>query len=160
MSKPTPDDMPFAKIPNQQVAGSARQFREAADFLYAHITEHNCVSPLLMVAAFGIELFLKCLNARCVYHQDELLAALGGYRVTAKPLKKGHPLVFLRDVLDDRFRKGLDDAYAANPVIRGRARLREALSDYDTLFLSARTGSRTGTRAVGGTSQAWFGCSV
>lgn len=138
MSKPTPVGLPFAEVPNDQVASSARQFRETADFLYAHLTEHNCVSPLLMVAAFGIELFLKCPNSKCVYHQDEVLEALGGYRVTAEPLKKGHPLVSLLGAIDDRFRKGLEEAYAVNPVIRGKATLRDALAEYDTLFVSAR----------------------
>ena len=138
MNKPTPDGLPLAEIPNDQVASSARQFRETADFLYAHLTEQNCVSPLLMVATFGIELFLKCLNSNCVYHQDEVLAALGGYRVTAEPLKKGHPLVSLFDAIDDRFRKGLEEAYVANPVIRGKATLRDALAEYDTVFVGAR----------------------
>jgi hypothetical protein len=158
MSKPTPDGLPFAEVPNDQVASSARQFREAADFLYARLTEHNCVSPLLMVAAFGIELFLKCLNAECVYHvyhQDEGgLAAFDGYRVTAEPLKKGHPLVSLLDPIDDRFRKGLEDAYAAKPVIRGKATLRDALAEYDTLFVSARypfeDGNDGGGRSITG----------
>lgn len=138
MSKPTPVRMPFAEIPNDQVASSARQFRETADYLYFHLQEHKCVSPLMMVAAFGIELFLKCLNSKCVYHQDEVLAALGGYRVTAEPLKKGHPLVSLLNALEDRFRKGLEVAYAANPVIRGKATLKDALAEYDTLFVNAR----------------------
>jgi hypothetical protein len=132
------DGLPFAEIPNDQVASSARQFRQTAEYLYARLPEHNGVSPLLMVAAFGIELFLKCLNAKCVYHQDELLAALGGYRVTAEPLKKGHPLVTLFDAIDDRFRQGLEDDYASHPVVRGKATLRDALADYDTLFVSAR----------------------
>src|SRR5262249_17978568 len=69
---------------------------------------------------------------------DDVLAALGGYRVTAEPLKKGHALVSQLDAINDRFRKGLEDAYAAKPVIRGKATLREALAEYDALFVNAR----------------------
>jgi hypothetical protein len=154
MNKPTPEGMPFAEIPNDQVAGSARQFRKTTDFLYAHLTELNCVSPLLMVAAFGIELCLKSLNSKCVYHQDELLSTLGGYRVTAEPLRKGHPLVSLFDAIDEPFRQGLEVSYAANLVIRSRSTLRDALADYDALFVSARypfeDGSHGGGRNITG----------
>jgi hypothetical protein len=140
MSESTPDGMPFAEIPNKQVQSTAQQYRETADFLYDHLQEHNCVLPLLMVASFGIELFLKCLNSKCVYHQDELLAPLGGHRITALPLTTGHSLMSLLDALDDRFQfqKGLDEAYAKNPVIPGKATFKDALAEYDKLFSDAR----------------------
>jgi hypothetical protein len=152
MNNLSPAGFPFAEIPNDQVASSARQFRETADFLFENLNRLSCVSPLMMVAAFGIELFLKSLNSKCVYHQDELLAALDGYEITAEPLKKGHPLVSLLDAIDDRFRKGLEDAYAAKPAVRGKATLREALAVYDTLFVSARypfeAGQEGGGRSI------------
>ncbi len=134
----TPDGLPFAEIPNDQVSDSARQFRETADFLYGRLSEHDCVLPLLMVAAFGIELFLKCLNSKWVYHEDELLGVCSGYRVTSEPLKKGHPLVALFDALEDGYRAGLEQAYAANPVVPGKATLHDALAEYDTLFVTSR----------------------
>jgi hypothetical protein len=138
MSQPIPDGMPHAEIPNDQVAGVAREFRQTADFLYAHLQEHTCVSPLLMVAAFGIELFLKCLNSECVYHQDDVLKAQGGYRVTAKPREWGHRLVSLLDALDEGIRNGLDEAYAKTPVVRRKATLKDALAAYDRLFEDSR----------------------
>lgn len=97
MSDVTPAHMPFAEVPNDQVASIGREMRETVDFLYAHIQQVHCVSPLLMLGAFGIEMFLKSLNSKCVYHQDEVLEALAGYRVSAAPLKKVHPLVALFD---------------------------------------------------------------
>jgi hypothetical protein len=137
VSKVTPADLPFAEIPNCQVVETARQFRETADLLHACLGEHRCVLPLMMVATFGIELFLKSLNSKCVYHQDEDLAALGVFRVTAEPLRKGHPLVPLFGAIDDRFRPELEKSYTTNRVISGKATLREALADYD-LFSNAR----------------------
>jgi hypothetical protein len=52
-------------------------------------------------------------------------------------LKTGHHLVRLFGGIDDSFRQALEDAYVANPVIRGKATLREALAEYDTLFVKA-----------------------
>ena len=138
MVKQTPVGMPVAEIPNRQVAESGKQFRQTADFLFAHLPEHNCVSPLLMVGAFGIELYLKSLNSNCVYHQDKLLEGLGGYRVTAKPIKWGHSLVVLFDEIDEQFKGGLELAYASHGRKYQGATLREALGVYDTLFVDSR----------------------
>lgn len=138
MSKVTPNEMPFSEIPNDQVASVGREFRETVDFLYESIQLVHCVSPLLMMAAFGIELFLKCLNAASVYHRDDMLVGLEAYRVTAEPLTKGHRLVVLLDALDVQIQEGLNSTYARNPVIPGKATLRDALAEYDTLFVNAR----------------------
>jgi hypothetical protein len=144
------DGMPLFEIPNDQVAGAARQFREAADLLHKRLPQHGGVLPLLMVAAFGIELFLKSLNSRCVYEQDEALAALGGYRITAEPLQKGHPPVKLLNAIDGRIRQGLEDAYARSPVVKGKATLRNALDQYDTQFNNARYPFEDARAARGG----------
>ena len=138
MTRSTPDGMPYAEIPNDQVAGSARSFRETADFLNTHREELNCVAPLLMVAAFGIELFLKSLNSKCEYRLDDVSVPEDGYWVTAEPLKRDHSLVLLLDAIDTQFRKGLDEAYSANPVIGGKTTLKDALSVYDKLFVGIR----------------------
>jgi hypothetical protein len=151
MSKGTPEGMPFAEIPNDQVASVGREFRETVDFLHDRIQEVQCVSPLLMMGAFGIEMFLKSLNAKCVYHQDEVLKALGGYRVTAEPLKKGHTLVALFDDLDAPFQAELDEAYRRRPVVNGKQTIREALAVYDSLFVDARYPFEDG-RGAGGKS--------
>lgn len=138
MSNVTPADMPDVEVPNDQVASVGREMRETVDFLYAHIQQVPCVSPLLMLGAFGIEMFLKSLNSKCVYHQDEVLKALGGYRVTAAPLKKGHALVALFDEIQPPYSTELDAAYARLPVFRDKQTLREALAVYDSLFVTAR----------------------
>jgi hypothetical protein len=59
MSKVTPEGMPFAEIPNDQVARVEREFRKTVDFLYDHLREVHCVSPLFMMGAFGIEYSLR-----------------------------------------------------------------------------------------------------
>ena len=56
----------------------------------------------------------------------------------AEPLKTGHSLVLLLDALDSQFRNGLDEAYSANPVIGGKATLKDALAAYDKLFVGIR----------------------
>lgn len=138
MSKAAPDHMPFAEVPNDQVASVGREMRATVDFLYAHIQQVHCVSPLLMLGAFGIEMFLKSLNSKCVYHQDEVLEALGGYRITAAPLKKGHALVALFDEIQETYRTELEAAYTRQPVVRDKKTLRDALAVYDSLFVTAR----------------------
>lgn len=151
MSKTAPDGMPFAEIPNNQIASVGREFRATVDFLYERIQEVSCVSPLLMMGAFGIEMFLKSLNAKCVYHQDEILKELGGYRITAEPLKKGHTLVALFDDIDAPFRAELEEAYQRQPVVSGQPTIREALAVYDSLFVDARYPFEDG-RGAGGKS--------
>lgn len=138
MSNLKPIGLPNAEIPNDLIAGSARQFRETADFLYDHLTEHDCVLPLLMVAAFGIELFLKSLNSVYVYQQDEILASFDVYRVTATPSKKWHHLTKLFDDLDDYIREGLGAAYETSPANLEKAKLRDVLDKYDNLFVDSR----------------------
>src|SRR5262245_55569360 len=113
--------LPTREIPNDMIASSARQFREAADFLYAHIEGHTYAAPLLMVASFGIELFLKSLNSKLAYHQGVLEEKLGGYLVTAEPQKQGHHLVTLYEALEPTHQEELSKAYALNPVVPNKA---------------------------------------
>ena len=138
MSNTTPGNMPVTEVPNDQIASVAREFRGTVDYLYARIGEVHCVSPLLMMGAFGIELFLKSLNSKCVYHQDEVLKALGGYLVTAKPLEFGHLLVDQFDDLNPILQAELEAAYNKRQVVRGKSTIREALAVYNDLFVSAR----------------------
>jgi hypothetical protein len=158
MNKPTPDGMPERQIPNESVVSHARQFRDTADFLYAHLIEHNYfAAPLMMVAAFGIELFLKSLNSKWVYSQGEHEKTSGGYVTTATPSKKVHPLTELFDEIDTYFRTGLEAAYTATPGLPGKSTLREALADYKDHFVDSRypfedgksIGNLSGTDLVG-----------
>src|SRR5690349_14847811 len=118
MNQVTPPWGPHSEIPDYMIASAGRQFRETADFLHARLHpsgQLNCVTPLLMVAGFGIELFLKSLNAQLVYNQDEFLKDLGGYQVTTRALKSGHRLVALYDAIDSDHRAALDAYYRQNP---------------------------------------------
>jgi hypothetical protein len=138
MSNTTRGTMPVAEVPNDQVACMAREYRYSVDYLYARIGEVHCISPLLMMGAFGIELFLKSLNSECVYQQDETFGELGGYRVTAKPSKWGHKLVDQFDYLNPILQAELEAAYKMQPVVRGKSTIREALEAYNDLFSGAR----------------------
>lgn len=139
MNKVSARNQPDAVIPNDQVVSAARQFRQMADYLYERIAEHNCVSPLLMIAAFGIELYLKSLNSRIVYSQDELLKSLGGYQVTAEPLRTGHRLVELFDAIDPQFRDELENMFVTGQYrIAGQTTIRAALQQYNRQFEEAR----------------------
>jgi hypothetical protein len=127
----SPNDMPTFEVPNSHVTDAARQFREIAELLFKQLEQHQCVLPLLMVAGFAIELYLKALNTRLVYHESGFGA---GYRVTAKPLKKGHSLVKLFDALHPAFQQALQDACAA----KGKPSIKEALAAHDEIFENAR----------------------
>lgn len=138
MSKPTPAGM-RAEVPNDQVASVGREFRKTVDFLYEHIKQVPFPSPFLMLGAFGIEIFLKSLNAQFVYHQDRaFLKELDGYRVTAESLARGHNLVPLFDELETTLQNELEAAYSKQPVVSGKKTIREALAVYDSLFVDAR----------------------
>ncbi len=130
-----PTGMPYAEFPNDQVASVGREFRETVDYLFARISEVHCASPLMMMAAFGIEVFLKSLNAKCVYSKDDDFD--DAYTITAKPLKHGHQLVRQFDELDEWFRNGLEEAYRQRPVAKNRSSIRDALTDYDSLFVDS-----------------------
>jgi hypothetical protein len=138
MITPAPAGLPEVEIPNRHVADAAMQFRETADLLFRQLTRHNCVLPLLMVASFAIELFLKSLNTRNVYHDLRAELGIAGYRVTAAPIQKGHSLVQLFDSLDLGIQKQLTRAYDAHPLVPNAATVREALLGYDKIFLDAR----------------------
>lgn len=57
------------EIPNRRIVGAADQYRDAVVLLFDYMKEKNdLVLPVLMNAAFAIELYLKSLNAENVYH--------------------------------------------------------------------------------------------
>ena len=125
---------PEKEIPNDHVAESANQFRDAANLLFREMLRLNCVSPVLVNAAFAIELFLKSLNAKNVYHPDS--DGLG-YLVTAQP-EKGHSLVKLYEGLDTEVQGVLQKFYGAWERKGKASCLKEALTLYDTIFVDWR----------------------
>jgi hypothetical protein len=98
------------------------------------VRRYKYLKPALMMAAFGIELFLKSLSSKCVYHA----AALGGFLVTAQPMKKGHSLGNQFDELSPELQVGLEQTYSKRPVVANKDTIREALAAYDGLFVSTR----------------------
>lgn len=144
MSGQVPDGMPSMEIPDESVASAARQFRDAACLLFEKIPEqpsgYPYVLPLYMNASFSIELYLKSLNSEVVYHdsRDDLGADDLGYRLTANPVQKGHPLVKLYDAIRTDVRAKFDNAYSCKPPIQSIANLREALERYNKTFEHVR----------------------
>ncbi len=68
--------------------------------------------------------------------------------------KIGHALQHLLDAIEDEFREQLESAYAANPVVPGKPTLKNALAEYDTLFVKARYAFEARElMSVAGTSQ-------
>jgi hypothetical protein len=98
----------------------------------------NCVSPLLMNAAFGVELYLKSLNTINVYHDESDVTGLEYYRVTAKPAKWGHTLRDLYDALERKIQRDLQAAFSNSPLMRKFASLEKALDAYSTVFKDSR----------------------
>jgi hypothetical protein len=133
--------IPEYQIPNEQVAAHANQIADAAVFLFEHIQEVNCVPSVLLESAFAIELFLKSLSSRTVFHplaNEEDATGIVGFQITAKPTANIHALEKLFDAIDEPIREELQEAYKAAPAIPGVALLRDALARYSNLFAEIR----------------------
>lgn len=130
----TPDGWPDKEIPNDHVADAADQFRNAANLLFREMLRLNCVLPVLMNAAFALELYLKSLNSKNVYHS---LEGEVGYLITTQP-QKGHLLTKLYEGLDSEIREALLMAFQ---TLEGRSKfpsLKDALDAYDSTFMDSR----------------------
>ena len=126
---------PEYEIPNLQVQDHAEQIADAAIFLYDHIAEINCVPSVMLESALALELYLKSLNARTVYHP---LDGISGFQLTASPTTRSHFLGALFDAIDQPIQDELQQAYESSPVISGVRELRAALDRYSDLFVSSR----------------------
>lgn len=144
MSNVTSSGTPEIELPNVHVADAACQFRETAELLLHQLPRHNSVLPVLMVGAFAIELYLKSLNSRNVYHNLVSELGIAGYRITAEPIQKGHSLAQLFDGLAPRIRAALQSVYATHAAEQP-ATIREALCRYDGIFIEARYPFENGT---------------
>jgi hypothetical protein len=139
--------IPEYEIPNPQVAGHAGQIAETAIYLYDHIQEIDfCVPSVLLEGALALELYLKSLSSRTVYHP---LDGVHGFQLTASPTRRTHFLQELFDEIDDPIRVELQQAYAAPPS-SAAAPLRDALGLYNNLFVDIRYAFES--RGGGGTS--------
>jgi hypothetical protein len=139
MSNLLPDGWPVIEIPNDQVANAAGQYRDAANLLFQPSRQRICVLPLLANAAFSVELYLKSLNAKHVYHAEE---GFEGYRVTAKPISskgsKGHSLAFLFKGLDEATKQSINESYSSFSKRKEFVSVETALDTYDAVFLNSR----------------------
>ena len=147
--------MPGIEIPNSQIAGNALQYRTAADLLFRHMKDVNCVLPLLTCASFAIELYLKSLNAFSVYHLDDesdlgeegqefaLEPSCDGddeiedsdvYRVTASPVGHGHKLEDLFNSINAPIRQQMEDKYRSET----HTEFVDDLKPYNRTFVDAR----------------------
>ncbi len=148
MGKAKGHGMPEIEIPNVQVKDKADEFRRAANVLYGPPPLEGCVSPLLMAASFGVELYLKSLNAAWEYHEEEGLGDAPVYRMTSRAMRQGHPLLALYDAIAEPVRLHLGGETAKRPL-RGRPTLRAAIEPFDTLFVDARYSYEEGKRREG-----------
>ena len=147
--------MPGIEIPNSQIAGNALQYRTAADLLFRHMKDVNCVLPLLTCASFAIELYLKSLNAFSVYHLDDesdlgeegqefaLEPSCDGddeiedsdvYRVTASPVGQGHKLEDLFNSINAPIRQQMEDKYRSET----HTEFVDDLKPYNRTFVDTR----------------------
>src|SRR5262249_50321786 len=132
MSKLLPDGWPEIEIPNDAIANDAGQFRDAANLLFRHLPNVPCVLPLLASAAFAVELYLKSLNSKQVYHEE----GYGAYRVTAKPMRTGHLLTDLYKALDGEIKRSIQKSYSSQK--RRFASVNTALETYSSVFVASR----------------------
>lgn len=129
----------YAEVPDRAIRGIAREFRETAVFLNERVAQLPVVTPVEMIASFGLELYLKSLNARLLFRQETAwLQARGVYRVYSLSEQLGHRLTKLFDELEQCDRDALQVAYTANQVNPHRSTIREALAIFDQLFERCR----------------------
>jgi hypothetical protein len=127
--------MPEYEIPNPQVLAHAGQIADAAIFLYQHMQEINCVPSVLLEGALAIELYLKSLSSKTIFHP---LEHVEGFQLTASPTRRTHLLEELFDAIDEPIREELQLAYTASPALSGVPLLRDALGPYSNLFVEVR----------------------
>ena len=129
---------PEIEIPNPQIADAAYQYEEVARLLLRQLPQHNCVLPLLTIAAFAVELFLKSLNAKTVYISLEEELGEGAYRLSAKPIAQGHRLKQLFDKLPDDIKSRLEVFCNSSAIGRRFATIGSALEQFNGMFVDSR----------------------
>ncbi len=131
------------EIPDTMILGHAQQYKDAACYLYGHRDECNIVHPIYVLGAFGIELYLKCLNAN--WTEDPRVPTV----LNSEAQKQGHCLPDLFDAINIDIRDTLDSAYTTSNCVtplstdtigdghRNASPLKKVLASYD-VFRSAR----------------------
>jgi len=138
MNQSPPACWPEMDIPNDDVAETADQFRVAANLLFDKVVTQHVVCPVLVVAAFAVELYLKALNARNVYTNLSEECGVDSWQVTAQAQKSGHNLTELYNALLPDVKQGLDEAYSQHRLKRRFSSLQAALNDYSRVFIDWR----------------------
>ncbi|MEZ6142477.1 MAG: hypothetical protein R3B84_18110 [Zavarzinella sp.] len=134
-----PELLPESEIPNRQILNAANEFRDVTNLLFDKLLAgHHCARPLCMVAAFAIELYLKSLNAKNVYSQDETESMCGVYQVNAAPTKKEHSLTKLYKSIDEKLKANLREAYSNESCFSLFSTFESIIDEYDGLFVASR----------------------
>lgn len=129
-----PGAFPKQEFPNRQVRAIADQFRDVALNMLDNVPATPLV-PVLVNSSFCLELYLKCLDAKLVYHGCGIEDA---FEVTSEPNTFGHDLVWLLQKLPVGIRKELNNRFRTGRTGKPRQTLRTALLPYRTLFERGR----------------------
>jgi hypothetical protein len=151
---PPPGNMVENELPNRQIAAIADQFRVLVFSMQNELGPTTPVAALLMNASFCLELYLKCLNAKLVYHGADFEDAeafglpttasghrkscLDAYEVTSSPIKRGHDLIALLDAIPESVRRELDRRFRRTSMNSNGKTFRTVLAPYRTLFEEIR----------------------
>lgn len=122
------------EFPNRQVRAIADQFRDVTLNMVANVPSTPLV-PLLVNASFCLELYLKCLDSKLVYHGCGFEDA---FEVTSEPNTFGHDLIMLLQKLPGSIRKELNNRFQMERTGRQRQTLRAAILPYRNLFEKGR----------------------
>jgi len=95
---------------NSQIKDAAQQYLKASNLLREQGAFSGVVLPLIVNAAFSIELFLKAANSSDIHN---LILDDDCYVITAKPNKFGHGLSTLFESLDTRIRQDMSNKYTS-----------------------------------------------
>lgn len=128
-----PSKIKIRQVPNLSVRSHAENFHEAASLLYE---EGTTVAPVIVNAAFALELYLKSLNSDIEWpSQADLDAQVYLYGiVTDQPKERGHNLSELFCALPVDLQDYLSKQYATSPLVVTKSSLVEAVASFDNVF--------------------------
>jgi hypothetical protein len=137
-----PDGFPESELPDAMVVEIADQYRNVVNLIYGQRPFDQYCAPLLANAAFTVELYLKSLNAKLVYHSlaEELdnLDLEDSYRVTVRAGQGGHVLTPLFDAIDPPLQNELQRAYSQTKAAAKIPHLRDFVDRYKNVFVHSR----------------------
>lgn len=130
----TPTNVPIMEMPNRAIADAAAEFLRSAEMLTINPPQIP-VRAVLMSVSFSLELFLKSMNAKLIYHGCEVPEV---FEITSQPLKTGHDLVELFEELSPNIQRRINKAYRTRFNFPKGYTFRSALRPYRTVFEDIR----------------------